>query len=491
MKTLTRIVPFGVLALLLMGGARAEPSDQLITYGIEFRGKLCGYSQYRVSDVERDGVELLVLEQKKYMMLSLLGAEFDAELDLTYHIDRATGRFVYHDAHIRQGDLDSRVAMFIENDTARITSPEDDEVAIVELPSEGVLPNTLHFPHLYEDFVEAGLPTKTYAVFEVREGAMQPVTYTKVGEERLELSGRTHDTIILREENARTGVRIQRWLDRANGHVVKTVQPNGMVTTLADESVVGRIELANLDESILVRTNAMIRDVARIRFMRVKALLEPTGLRPTPDSLNIPGQSFEGTVQGNRIEGVFEISHPLYDGADAPSFPPLWNEREDLAPFLEAEAFIESDDPVLADAAREIVEGAADSWDAARRIARWVSENIRGALPGGVTARNTYDTRSGECGAHSFLTAALCRAVGIPARAVWGCMYVPLHGGVFGQHVWNEVYMGDAGWIPLDTTAQQSDFVDSGHIRVGIFQSKSTALNGESFDVLDHLLGDD
>ena len=141
---------------------------------------------------------------------------------------------------------------------------------------------------------------------------------------------------------------------------------------------------------------------------------------------------------------------------------------------------------VLIEKAREITKGSHDSWEAARRLSRWVSENIHGAIPGGGTARGVYDSRSGECGGHSFLMAAFCRAVGIPARVVWGCLHLPERGGIFGQHGWNEIYMGEAGWIPVDTTAGEIDYVDSGHIRIGPHQSTATAMNTHRIEILDY-----
>jgi hypothetical protein len=160
-----------------------------------------------------------------------------------------------------------------------------------------------------------------------------------------------------------------------------------------------------------------------------------------------------------------------------------------LKKYLEQGPLIESNDPVLIKKAQEITRGAADSWEAACRLSQWVAENISYAIPGGGTARKAYDIRAGECGAHSFLTAAFCRAVGIPARVVWGAMYSPNFGGGFGQHAWNEIYMGDAGWITIDSTAFETDFVDSGHIRVSEYQSIATSLNGKKFEVLDYKPG--
>lgn len=44
-------------------------------------------------------------------------------------------------------------------------------------------------------------------------------------------------------------------------------------------------------------------------------------------------------------------------------------------------------------------------------------------------------------------------------------------------------------WIPFDTTIGETDYVDSGHIRIGVFQSVATVLNAKSFEIIEHRLG--
>ncbi|MHC4586332.1 MAG: transglutaminase-like domain-containing protein, partial [Planctomycetota bacterium] len=243
------------------------------------------------------------------------------------------------------------------------------------------------------------------------------------------------------------------------------------------------------DENLFAKVDVAIADVQAISYMKVKATVEPIGLWVTQEGLNVPGQSFTGTINDNLIEGVFEIEHKRYDGSDAPPYPADFSRDESVKKYLEPEKLLESDDPVLIKKAQEIAEGSKDSWEAACRLSKWVSENISYAIPGGGTARKTYDIKAGECGAHSLLLAAFCRAVGIPARVVWGCMYVPNYGGAFGQHGWSEIYMGRAGWITVDTTASEIDYVDSGHIRIGEYQSMATALNPKKMEVLDFTAG--
>jgi transglutaminase-like putative cysteine protease len=59
------------------------------------------------------------------------------------------------------------------------------------------------------------------------------------------------------------------------------------------------------------------------------------------------------------------------------------------------------------------------------------------------------ETGFGDCGTQSMYFAALCRSLGIPARAVGGYQLVPGHAGT---HFWSEYYLPGYGWIPNDVT---------------------------------------
>ncbi|MDH3745591.1 MAG: DUF3471 domain-containing protein, partial [Acidobacteriota bacterium] len=328
-----------------------------------------------------------------------------------------------------------------------------------------------------------------YSILDIRDANVQEVVYKHLGGETLQFAGNTYQTVMVNETHTKTGVRRHTWIDWESGRVVQGNLPNDRRFYLTGPGVVRQIQMANVNDDLLSKVGVLIADFQSIRYMKVRAVFHPTGLRPTPESLNISGQTFTGTVEGNRIEGIFEIRHPRYDGAGAPPFPPDFGEDESLGEYLEPSLLTESDDPVLVEKARELTRGARDSWDAARRVSTWVAHNIDAAIPGGGTARRTYDLRAGECGGHSALVAAMCRAVGIPARLAFGCQYIPNFGGAFGQHAWNEVYMGElVGWVPLDSTAEEPDYVDSGHIRIGDLQSTASALNPVEMEVLEYAL---
>ena len=48
--------------------------------------------------------------------------------------------------------------------------------------------------------------------------------------------------------------------------------------------------------------------------------------------------------------------------------------------------------------------------------------------------------------------------------------------------------MGEAGWIPLDVTIHETDYVDSGHIRLGVLDTRQTLINSWEMEILDFRL---
>jgi transglutaminase-like putative cysteine protease len=316
------------------------------------------------------------------------------------------------------------------------------------------------------DFIKPGSDEKRYRVYEPVRGEIIEKSYSKKGEEEISLKGVFYQSIVLEETDHSTGTRATVWLNKADGMIIKTLVA-GRNIYLTDSTIGDRIRKVNFDSLIFARVNKVIPDFFRVNYMKVRARIESYGEVLTVDGLNFPGQKFTGTVQNNLVEGIFELEPKKYDGSNAPSFPPDLSKHPEMNKYLEPEMAIESNEPVLIREAKRITAGSKDSWEAAVRLSKWVAHNIEGAIPGGGNAVNTYKMRQGECGGHSRLLVAFCRAVGIPARISVGCLYTSHFGGSFGQHAWTEIHMGEAGWIAVDATAFQTDFLDAGHIRLG------------------------
>ena len=66
-----------------------------------------------------------------------------------------------------------------------------------------------------------------------------------------------------------------------------------------------------------------------------------------------------------------------------------------------------------------------------------------------------HEYKRGDCGAQSMYFSALCRSLGIPARATGGWQ---LFNGQFASHFWAEFYLPNYGWIPVDTSVAQVGF---------------------------------
>ena len=459
-------------------------------FAIELNGVLCGYSEITPSWVRLEGRDAVQIDQTLFLMVSALGSEFNSTIRMRYHVDPVSEKFCSFSSDVQQGPTHVSSELQIRGDSAIMHSSLHPEPVVTALPPDIVLETPITSPHLVRDFIGSDLIERVYNVLDVRECSVHLKRYVRVDSTSFEFEDRECGALVFDELDLTNGVKARLWVDPSTGEALRVEIGGGSrILTRSTRAVAKRIKTATLDNNIFTKTNVAIADIPAISFMKVRAILEPTGLWVTEEGLNVPGQRFEGTVEENLIDGIFEIDHPRYDGRGAPAFPRTLPTESALKAYLGSDQYLQADDPVLRARARELTAGARDSWEAACRISRWVADSIVYAIPGGGSARATYDTRSGECGAHSLLVAAFCRAVGIPARVVWGCMYTPNRGGSFGQHGWSEVHMGEAGWIPLDATAGETDFVDSGHLRIGELASASIAINAKKVQILDYRAG--
>jgi hypothetical protein len=478
------------LACLLAAGARlCSGAAKTQHFAIEVSGIVCGYLEVRETPLRRDGADAIAQESEIFLMLSVLGSRFNSTIREKALIDAASRRQLRSDLRIDQNGVQHDFSFrATATEAVMRSSLRGGEEKTVPLAPGVLVGNDQLFRRLRSEFAAGRAAEVRCDILEIMEEEVQPSRFRRIGAETLHLAGSEHACLVVEQVNARTGLKTTYWIDPGCDFFVQ-YEVSGRKVYLSDRGVVDRLKVANIDHAFITRTNAAVIDPSAITYMKLKLSAEPTGALLSPADLNVPGQKFSGTVRGNLIEGTMEIAHPRYDGRGAPPFPPSFQADARLRPYLTPSRFIESGDPLLAAKARELTAGARDSWQAATRLSRWVAENVGYAIPGGGTARKTYDLRAGECGSHSMLLAAFCRAVGIPARVVFGALYVPNFGGGFGQHAWNEIYMGAAGWIPVDATAHEADFVDSGHIRLmEVATAASNRFNGREIEVLEHRL---
>jgi transglutaminase-like putative cysteine protease len=137
--------------------------------------------------------------------------------------------------------------------------------------------------------------------------------------------------------------------------------------------------------------------------------------------------------------------------------------------FLKSTSFCQADDPEIQTVAKGIVGQERNSWRASKKIAEWVEKEMTPNYDVGfATAKEIIKNREGDCSEHTVLTVALCRAVGIPARAAVGIMYGR---GLFAYHMWPEVYVGrwislDSKWLAVDKKSGEY-YTDATHLKFG------------------------
>jgi transglutaminase-like putative cysteine protease len=97
----------------------------------------------------------------------------------------------------------------------------------------------------------------------------------------------------------------------------------------------------------------------------------------------------------------------------------------------------------------------------------------------------------GECRAWSTLFCGLCRAAGVPARHFWGLVLIVPDAknpkGSISGHVWAEVYITGAGWVPVDPQdASLFGFLPNTYVRIftDMSRGKSSVDNLPLFNLL-------
>ncbi|MDD5064069.1 MAG: transglutaminase-like domain-containing protein [Phycisphaerae bacterium] len=201
-------------------------------------------------------------------------------------------------------------------------------------------------------------------------------------------------------------------------------------------------------------------------------------LEPNSQStkLVIPSSDNQSVEQkeGKIIVTVKPVAAPAgakfpYEGKDS-------NTVEAMKPT----SYVQSDNNDIIELAKRAVGDTKDATEAVKKIETFVSGYIenKSLSVGYASAAEVAVSKVGDCTEFAVLTAAMCRAIGIPAKVVFGLVYTKSFAGrenVFGGHAWVEAYVGDK-WVGLDATRAPKGF-DAGHIALAIG-------NGEPADFL-------
>jgi len=248
-------------------------------------------------------------------------------------------------------------------------------------------------------------------------------------------------------------------------HLLKDITPIAGIQvemiSCAKEFALGRNDVVELIDKMFLASPVPLDNLGAAKS--ITYYLAPTGDVPEltiPSSDNQKVQQFK---DGRVIVTVEPVAAPArvkfpYKGPD-----------QAILEATRPTRFLQSDHEQIVDLARRAVGDSKDAAEAAGKIEAFVAEYIenRSLSVGYASAAEVALSKQGDCSEFAVLTAAMCRAVGIPAQVVVGVAYVSNFGGHqgFGGHAWTHAYVGGK-WIGLDAAFRGAGRggYDAGHI---------------------------
>jgi transglutaminase-like putative cysteine protease len=148
----------------------------------------------------------------------------------------------------------------------------------------------------------------------------------------------------------------------------------------------------------------------------------------------------------------------------------------DIQPFLGPSEAINPKSATLTKIVKDLKD--ANPITTVQRILAWQKKHLTYQVDEKATNQQDFSSvdeivkrGTGECRAWSMLFTGLCRAAGVPARHLWGLVIIlpdkEHPRGKIRSHVWTEVYLTGAGWVPVDPQdANLFGFLPNTYIRM-------------------------
>ena len=229
----------------------------------------------------------------------------------------------------------------------------------------------------------------------------------------------------------------------------------------AKEFALGENDVLELVDKMFVRSPEPLRNLGSVKSITYH-------ITPTKETtkLTIPSndnQKAQRLSNGKVVVTIEPVAAPPgvrfpYSGSD-----------NAILEATKPTRFLQSDHKEIIKLAGRAVGRTKDAAEAIKKIEAFVGNYIENTSlsVGYASAAEVADSRQGDCSEFAVLTAAMCRAVGIPAQVVFGVAYVEDFAGLqgFGGHAWNQAYIGGK-WVGLDAAFKGTGRggYDAGHI---------------------------
>lgn len=428
-------------------------------YSIRLGGEAVGYVKETGSRVQQAGRWYWKSITESRIVLKRLGQK--VEMNVSYeHLETDDGLLKKITAEQLLAGSRVRTEIEVEEDRIKIKNMTGNQVFSREVPSDGRLLGPVGIGRLTLEKLKKPGDKVEYRTVLAELARVISGERTLAGEEVVDCGWNkiTARKVIDRISQIETTRQV--WLD-GEGNEVKAVEPSpfgDIVTCLSSEQEVMEAMAVSRGQeqffqSSLIRANVRLpqaRGVDRV-VVRLKHNKPELGW---PDLEN----EYQKILESADELRVVELNRvPLRD------YPEGKLTAEEQQPYIEANTYINVDDPEIKRIAAEVAGREKNNFQKALKLRDWVSRNLA-FDPGFVfaPASEVMRAKKATCAGYAALLAALLRAAGIPSRYLMGMVYA---NGIWGGHAWVEAWIGGR-WVPLDAALPSPGAADPARIVV-------------------------
>lgn len=407
--------------------------------GIYMMEKKIGYSHSEIKRIE-DGYQII---EDVYMDMTIMNVpqKMQTRINAVTRRDLTLSMFSFR---LKSGIISFIVYGNVDGNTLklRIISGGKEQKKKMVLQNVPVLSNSLKYFVLKQGLSPGSTYQQTF--FDPLTLSNRSIVVEVEGKDEVEIHGKKYPCFRIKESFK--GITLHAWVDE-EGDTLKEESPIGLVMVKEDKEQALKAHWAEKPDMLSATAINVDRTFSKKGISYLKVRLKNIAL----EGFNLIGgrQSLEGNIVEVQLEDItIDDTYSI----------PFTGEGFNI--YMTPTPFIQSDASAIKALANVITEGKKDAQTIVRKLLKWVYLTIEKkptlSIP---SALEVLETKQGDCNEHAVLLAALCRAMGVPARVCAGIVYVS---GSFYYHAWVEVFLNK--WISVDPTMNQFP-ADVTHIR--------------------------